>query len=127
MYDELEALKAIGERLRSANIPFMLTGSFAMAYYARPRMTRDLDLVVAISASDVDALVASLASDFYVDAENLRVAIATERLSNVLHHRTSVKVDLIVRKSTEYRRRVQRIYGGTTEIMKDLIARKLLS
>jgi hypothetical protein len=28
-------------------IPFMLTGSFALGYYGKPRMTRDLDFVVA--------------------------------------------------------------------------------
>ena len=34
MLNELEVLKIIGERLEIAHVPFMLTGSFAMAYYA---------------------------------------------------------------------------------------------
>jgi p-hydroxybenzoate 3-monooxygenase len=38
-------------------MPFMLTGSFALAYYATPRMTRDLDIVVALSERDVNTLV----------------------------------------------------------------------
>jgi hypothetical protein len=42
MLEELEVLKIVSERLESARLPFMLTGSFAMAYYGRPRMTRDL-------------------------------------------------------------------------------------
>jgi hypothetical protein len=37
--------QVISERLRGADIPFMLTGSFALGYYGKPRMTRDLDFV----------------------------------------------------------------------------------
>lgn len=43
--------------------------SSALAYYATPRMTRDLDIVVALNDRDVDALVAAFASDFYIDAD----------------------------------------------------------
>ena len=50
MLDELEVLRIVGERLESAHIPFMLTGSFAMAYYGKPRMARDLDFVVALAS-----------------------------------------------------------------------------
>ncbi len=44
MLEELEVLKIVSERLEAAQLPFMLTGSFAMAYYGKPRMTRDLDI-----------------------------------------------------------------------------------
>lgn len=46
MHAELEVLKIVSEKLEAAHVPFMLTGSFAMAYYGQPRMTRDIDLVV---------------------------------------------------------------------------------
>lgn len=52
MLDELEVLRIVSERLESARLPFMLTGSFAMAYYGRPRMTRDLDIVVSRKGSE---------------------------------------------------------------------------
>ncbi len=64
MLEELEVLKIVSERLESARLPFMLTGSFAMAYYGRPRMTRDLDIVVSLNDEDVIGLVAALAPDF---------------------------------------------------------------
>lgn len=41
--EELEVLRVVSERLEAARLPFMLTGSFAMAYYGRPRMTRNLE------------------------------------------------------------------------------------
>lgn len=48
MSEELDVLKIISERLEADRIPFMLTGSFALGYYGKPRMTRDLDFVVAL-------------------------------------------------------------------------------
>ena len=81
----------------------MLTGSFALAYYATPRMTRDLDIVVLLAARDVDPLVAAFEQDFYIDADLARTAIVDERLFNVMHLDSGIKVDFIVRKSSEYR------------------------
>jgi hypothetical protein len=51
MTEELDVLRIIGERLRAADIPFMLTGSFALGYYGRPRMTRDLDRKVRVKSA----------------------------------------------------------------------------
>ena len=46
MTEELAVLKSVTGRLEAAGIPYMMTGSFAANYYAVPRMTRDIDLVV---------------------------------------------------------------------------------
>jgi hypothetical protein len=35
----------------------MLTGSMAMNYYAQPRMTRDIDVVLALGPSDAGRVV----------------------------------------------------------------------
>ena len=52
MSDELEILKSVTAKLDSARIPYMVTGSMAVNYYATPRMTRDIDLVVELSEED---------------------------------------------------------------------------
>jgi hypothetical protein len=103
MLGELDVLKIVSDRLEAEGLAFMLTGSFAMAYYGQPRMTRDLDLVVALSAGDIDRVVASLSPDFYVDKDDVRSAVQTERHFNLMHNASGIKVDLIIRKSTEYR------------------------
>lgn len=134
MLGELDVLKLVSDRLEAANLPFMLTGSFAMAYYGQPRMTRDLDLVVAMSAGDVDRVVAALSPDFYIDADDVRAAVETERLFNLMHNASGIKVDLIVRKSSEYRqlefsrRRRVAMQSVTTWIVsrEDLILSKLV-
>ena len=134
MPDELEVLKIVSERLEAARIPFMLTGSFAMAYYGQPRMTRDLDLVVSLGKEDVQGIVAVFSPDFYIDADDVRTAILTQRMFNLMHNATGIKVDLIVRKSAEYRkvefarRQSVEISGVKTWIVsrEDLILSKLV-
>jgi hypothetical protein len=53
MATELDGLRIISDRLSTKALAFMLTGSFALAYYATPRMTRDLDIVVALREPDI--------------------------------------------------------------------------
>src|SRR5262245_54377315 len=101
MLEELEVLKIVNERMEATQLPFMLTGSFAMAYSSKPRMTRDLDIVVSLGEDDVNSLVAALSPDFYIDVDSVRSAVASQRLFNLMHLATSMKVDLIVRKSSE--------------------------
>jgi hypothetical protein len=131
---ELSVLKRVGEGLDALGVAYMLTGSFAMARYTVPRMTRDIDLVVALAGTEVEALVRELSRDFYVDADAVADAIRLERLFNVMHLATAIKVDLIVRKQSAYRRtefeRRQRaaIDGVSTWVVsrEDLILSKLV-
>jgi hypothetical protein len=134
MSTELEVLGLVSDRLSAQDLPFMLTGSFALAYYATPRMTRDLDIVVALNEGDVDALVAAFESDFYIDADSARSAIASERMFNLMHLESGVKIDFIVRKSSDFRqvefarRRPVEFAGTATWIVscEDLILSKLV-
>jgi hypothetical protein len=81
---ELQVLHTVVSRLDLAGIPYMLSGSTALGAYATPRMTRDLDVVVQLEPVD---------------------RAATSRgLVNVIHLEHVIKVDLIVRKDTPYRR-----------------------
>lgn len=134
MIGELELLGIVGDRLRDAGIDYMLTGSFALAFYATPRMTRDIDLVVALAIRDIDALLAAFSRDFYIDADDVRLAIVSTRMFNLMHLESGIKVDLIIRKDHPYRiaeferRRAIRIGDMDSFIVsrEDLILSKLL-
>jgi hypothetical protein len=65
-FDELDVLRIVSDRLESLRLPYMLTGSFALAHYATPRMTRDIDIVVELDEATVTGLVAAFEDDFYV-------------------------------------------------------------
>jgi arsenate reductase-like glutaredoxin family protein len=81
----------------------MLTGSFALNYYAQPRMTRDMDFVVALTPNDADSVVKLFEGDYYVPRNAVVRAIANQSLFNIIHSESIFKVDCIVRKNTEYR------------------------
>ena len=82
----------------------MVTGSIAMNYYARPRMTRDIDVVVDLQPADADCVYELFSQDFYVDRESLVEAIAKRGMFNIIHNAWIIKVDFIVKKEGEYRR-----------------------
>lgn len=54
MTEELKVLKVVTGRLEGAGIRYMMTGSMAASYYAVPRMTRDIDLIVELSSTSAD-------------------------------------------------------------------------
>ncbi len=133
MSSELDILRIVSDRLGRQGIPFMLTGSYAMAYYATPRMTRDLDVVVALDALDVEKLLAAFKADFYVKADAVREAVRTSHQFNMMHLASGIKVDMILKKATSYRdlefsRRQSAVLGGVSTWLvsrEDLILSKL--
>ena len=104
MQNELDIVRDVASRLDEAGIPYMLTGSVAMNYYANPRMTRDIDLVVSLHQKDIDKIIDSFENDYYLDRNAVTRAIANQSLFNLIHNESIIKVDCIIRKSTEYRR-----------------------
>ena len=112
----------------------MLTGSIALSYYAQPRMTRDIDLVVELGEGDAKRVSELFHPDYYVSADAADRAVRARGMFNLLHMEKLVKLDLIVRKDEPYRRhefgrrmRVQ-LPGFATWIVskEDLILSKLV-
>ena len=101
---ELLALRDVCARLDGAGIAYMLTGSLAMSFYARPRMTRDIDLVVALEPAKAEQLTGALGAEYHADAAATTAAIRGARPWNVIYLPSMVKIDLIPRKDTPYRR-----------------------
>ena len=54
MLTEIDILRDISGRLDPLSLPYKLTGSMAMNYYAVPRMTRDIDMVINLLSSSCD-------------------------------------------------------------------------
>ena len=104
MGDELDILKSVTARLEDADIPYMVTGSMAANYYATPRMTRDIDLVVELAEADVRQVVGLFQDEYYIDQEMVRQAVQNQTMFNMIHNAVLVKVDCVVRKDSEYRR-----------------------
>jgi hypothetical protein len=103
MTEELQVLCDIATRLEGAGIDYMLTGSVALNSYAQPRMTRDIDLVVAFFLKDVSRITDVLGPEYYVSEEAAREAVLHQSSFNAIHERTLIKVDFMVRKREDYR------------------------
>ncbi len=103
MQNELDIVRDVSQRLDAAKIAYMLTGSMAMNYYAQPRMTRDIDVVVALRPADAERMVKLFDSDYYVSSEAVNSSIAHQSMFNLIHNESIIKVDCIVRKQNEYR------------------------
>lgn len=104
MGDELVILHQVTERLESAGIEYMVTGSLALSVYAEPRMTRDIDLVVALGPVQAERLITLFESEFHLDADRIRDRVRRGGMFNMIHTSTIVKVDCVVRKGSEYRK-----------------------
>lgn len=133
MLSELELLLDVTRRLEDAGLDYMLTGSMALNHYAQPRMTRDIDIVLALFLKDLETLPKIFGDDFYFSPEAARQAILNQSTFNVIHNDTLIKVDFMIRKRENYRlvefERRQRItvQGSSLWIVskEDLILSKL--
>lgn len=104
MSEELTVLFEVAQRFEALGTPYMLTGSMAANVYAAPRMTRDLDLVVEIAPETLELLPEAFpATDYYLSPEAATEAVASTSCFNLIHLATMVKIDIMVRKSTQYR------------------------
>lgn len=104
MDEQLEFMKLIALRLDSVGIPYMMTGSMAMAIYSMPRMTRDIDLVVEVTPTDVDKIISIFSEDCYIDQDSVMQAVSTHGMFSIIHNNWMVKADFIIRKNEDYRR-----------------------
>lgn len=132
--NEIDVMRDLASKFAESQIEYMLTGSVAMNFYAQPRMTRDIDVVVELDEQDAGKIIRAFAADYYVMRESVERAVVRRSMFNIIHNKTVIKVDCIVRKNesyrrTEFARRVQvTISGFTTWIVsrEDLIISKLV-
>ena len=103
MSGESEVLKEVCGRLETAHLPYMITGSIAVNFYAVPRMTRDIDIVIEIRKGDIVKITSLFRENFYIDRESVWEAVEKQGMFNILHNEHVIKIDFIVRKETPYR------------------------
>ena len=101
---EWNTLLEVISTLNQLRIPYMLTGSLAKTFYATPRMTRDIDIVIELNPSDVVRVVQTFEKAFYIDQTTVQEAAANPGMFNLIHNQFHVKVDFIVRKNDEFRK-----------------------
>jgi hypothetical protein len=120
--------------LDTAEVPYMLTGSFASGYHGAPRASQDIDIVIAPTRATLDSLLSLLPEDrYYVSRDAALDAYRRQSLFNVVDFASGWKVDFICRKgrafsTTEFNRRSPRDFSGRPVFMasaEDVLLAKL--
>jgi hypothetical protein len=80
-----EVFQRVTAGLNRAGIGYMLSGSFASAYYGAPRSTQDIDLVIEATSAQLRLFVQGLPSnEYYVDLDAALEAHKRQSLFNVI-------------------------------------------
>ena len=128
-----EIVLAVVDALISAEIPYLLSGSFASNYYGIPRSTQDADFVVELSEKSLHTLAQNLPPEFRLDRQTeFELVTGTvrnfSRIADSGFHVELFRLSADVHDQQRFRRRrdidfrARRIYLPTPE---DVIVTKL--
>jgi hypothetical protein len=95
---EPDEISLFVERLEAIGAQYMITGATAAIVYGQPRVTNDIDVVLALGEEHVSMLLMAFpASEFYLPPESVIRAERSRSLRghfNVIHHATGYKADI---------------------------------
>ena len=87
-------------RLERAGFTYMITGSVAGVFYGEPRVTHDVDLVLALKRSDTPRIAELFPlEEFYCPPEEIivqEVLRAQRGHFNLIHHESGFKADVFL-------------------------------
>jgi hypothetical protein len=94
---QAELLRYLVEALEMLGAEYMIGGSQAAMYYGEPRLTRDVDVIVALGLDQLTAFLRRFPpGEFYVDEDAARAATATSGQFNIIHPGSGLKIDVYV-------------------------------
>jgi len=89
--------------LDAADVPYMLTGSYASSIHSIPRATRDIDVIIFPNRDQLTRFVQSLpSSSYYADLEDAIDSLRRRSQFNVIDYATGWKVDFIIPSFEEF-------------------------
>src|SRR3989338_1057449 len=130
-------LTQVTEVLDKLEIPYFITGGFAVSVWGRPRATFDIDVVIELVEPKVSALASALRKIYkagYIDEISAIDAIRHQSEFNFIDPLTGLKVDFWVTKQDKLsllklKRKILKKIGGKTVYFispEDLILSKLI-
>jgi hypothetical protein len=100
-----QLLLRLSKILDTAQVAYMLTGSYASSVHGAPRASQDIDIVIAPNRPQLLALLKLLPdTEYYVSEEAALDALARRSQFNVIDFETGWKVDFIIAKNREFSR-----------------------
>ncbi len=130
-----DLLARIVAALEAAEIPYMLTGSYASSLHSIPRATRDIDVVIFPNRDQLTRFIQSLpAESYHTDLDDAIDSLRRRSQFNVIDYATGWKVDFIIPAFDEFhveefaRRRAVDVEGLHLWVVspEDIVLAKLL-
>lgn len=106
--EQEKLLVSIARILDRIKIPYVVTGSFALAVWGRPRYTADIDVVIQFLPQKLDELADALLAidkNVYLDRAAMQEALERHGEFNFIHPASGLKVDFWVLKNEPYARK----------------------
>jgi len=112
MKRQTEFLQKLIRLIEAAGIPYAVCGSLSSSLYGQPRATNDADIIIAPTKEQLDKLLKSLETGYYISNEAAFDAMKIHSMFNVIDNELGWKADLIFRKDTphqlsEFNRRIR--------------------
>ena len=133
--EQHELLLFVVECFEKLKIPYLVTGAIASIAYGEPRFTNDIDVVVDMSLTHVDAFKSYFPeNEFYLDVDSMKRALNHHHQFNIVHPGSGLKVDVIISKKDDFDRsrfgRRKKLYVSETKSAdfaspEDVIIKKL--
>lgn len=114
--EAINVMMLVVDAFERMQIPYLVGGSMASAFYGVTRSTIDADFVADLRLDHVEHLVSDLGQEFYVDEEMIRDAILHHNSFNLIHLATMFKIDVFIQKHQPFdrvqmTRRVSRVFS----------------
>jgi len=103
---ELAILKNFTDALESIGIDYVIGGSIASSIYGKVRFTQDVDMTVEPFEGKADEFFRLVRSDFYISWDAMQQALRQRSSFNVVHLESAFKIDVFIRKDTEFERQL---------------------
>lgn len=95
----------ISEILEELEIPYAVTGGFAVVIWGKPRYTADIDIIIEFVKKKIKFLSKKLLAidkDVYADEDMMQEALEHHGEFNFIHPDTGLKVDFFVQDNNPY-------------------------
>ncbi len=102
MNDIFDIVLLVAKKLDSAVIPYMVSGSVAATFYAEPRFTNDVDIVIHTFRNNKNEIVKLFQDEFYITATAIDDAFNGVGIFNIIHNTSITKCDFILLKDDEF-------------------------
>jgi hypothetical protein len=90
----LDAVDTVVRSLQRSGVSYFVTGSVASSMHGEYRATNDVDVVAALSSSDIASFIADMSEAFVADLEQAHQALVLETSFNLIHRSSFLKVDV---------------------------------